>query len=101
MPRHPLNALLRLIAITYREKFYVRIFNLKFNLFDQLLVSYLQIKEQIRQLLVWWRISGSNRRPPECKSGALPAELIPQVKWWAREDLNLRPHAYQARALTN
>ena len=23
------------------------------------------------------------------------------VKWWAREDLNFRPHAYQARALTN
>jgi hypothetical protein len=23
------------------------------------------------------------------------------VKWWAWEDLNLRPHAYQARALTN
>jgi hypothetical protein len=22
-------------------------------------------------------------------------------KWWAWEDLNLRPHAYQARALTN
>jgi hypothetical protein len=22
-------------------------------------------------------------------------------EWWAREDLNLRPHAYQARALTN
>jgi hypothetical protein len=22
-------------------------------------------------------------------------------RWWAREDLNLRPHAYQARALTN
>ena len=21
--------------------------------------------------------------------------------WWARRDLNLRPHAYQARALTN
>lgn len=21
--------------------------------------------------------------------------------WWAREDLNLRPHAYQARALTS
>src|SRR5690349_4148709 len=21
--------------------------------------------------------------------------------WWAREDLNFRPHAYQARALTN
>ena len=24
-----------------------------------------------------------------------------QVFWWAREDLNLRPHAYQACALTN
>jgi len=21
--------------------------------------------------------------------------------WWAKEDLNFRPHAYQARALTN
>ena len=21
--------------------------------------------------------------------------------WWAEEDLNFRPHAYQARALTN
>ena len=26
---------------------------------------------------VWWSWSGSNRRPPECKSGALPAELQP------------------------
>ena len=26
----------------------------------------------------WWSWSGSNRRPPECKSGALPAELQPQ-----------------------
>src|SRR3954466_12579888 len=24
-----------------------------------------------------------------------------QPKWWAWEDLNFRPHAYQARALTN
>jgi hypothetical protein len=23
------------------------------------------------------------------------------LNWWAREDLNFRPHAYQARALTN
>lgn len=48
----------------------------------------------------WWRQTGSNRRPPACKAGALPAELCPQT-WWAREDLNLRPHAYQACALTN
>ena len=25
----------------------------------------------------WWRIPGSNRRPPGCKPGALPTELIP------------------------
>ncbi len=27
--------------------------------------------------LLWWRMPGSNRRPPACKAGALPAELIP------------------------
>jgi len=29
--------------------------------------------------------------------------LVPRLvpEWWAREDLNLRPHAYQARALTS
>ena len=27
--------------------------------------------------MYWWSWSGSNRRPPECKSGALPAELQP------------------------
>ena len=27
----------------------------------------------------WWRMTGSNRRPPACKAGALPAELIPHV----------------------
>ena len=25
----------------------------------------------------WWRLTGSNRRPPACKAGALPAELRP------------------------
>src|SRR6185437_17040172 len=29
----------------------------------------------------WWSWSGSNRRPPECKSGALPAELQPLFFW--------------------
>ena len=24
----------------------------------------------------------------------------PEVRWWVEEDLNLRPHAYQACALT-
>jgi hypothetical protein len=78
----------------------------------------------------WWSQTGSNRRPPACKAGALPAELWPLIVgvrlrlmqhwaatfilswlatiklrssegWWAWEDLNFRPHAYQARALTN
>ena len=76
----------------------------------------------------WWSQTGSNRRPPACKAGALPAELWPRKSssppslgsggqpsfrlacqpklrssegWWAWEDLNFRPHAYQARALTN
>ena len=30
-----------------------------------------------RPKICWWSWSGSNRRPPECKSGALPAELQP------------------------
>ncbi len=66
----------------------------------------------------WWSQTGSNRRHPACKAGALPAELWPRTRrdggaselpgapqrrlqWWAWEDLNFRPHAYQARALTN
>ena len=27
---------------------------------------------------IWWRRTGSNRRPPACKAGALPTELRPQ-----------------------
>src|SRR6185312_13636175 len=28
----------------------------------------------------WWSQAGSNRRPPACHAGALPAELWPQTK---------------------
>ena len=28
----------------------------------------------------WWRVPGSNRWPPACKAGALPAELTPQFQ---------------------
>ena len=48
---------------------------------------------------LWWRILGSNQRPPACKAGALPTELIP-LFWWAWVDLNHRPHPYQGCALT-
>ena len=60
-----------------------------------------------------WRRAGSNRRPSGCKPDALPAELRPRRlahrsqelaadgAEWAWADLNSRPRAYQARALTN
>ena len=32
---------------------------------------------------------------------ACPAEAAEREGWWAWEDSNFRPHAYQARALTN
>jgi hypothetical protein len=91
---------------------------------------YLACQPKLRNSEGWWSQTGSNRRPPACKAGALPTELWPQVGerpptlklrratfafrrlacqpklrssegWWAWEDLNFRPHAYQARALTN
>ena len=30
-------------------------------------------------LIKWWRLAGSNRWPPACKAGALPAELSPHI----------------------
>ena len=63
----------------------------------------LAIKLDWEHRKIWWSLGGSNSWPPECKSGALPAELRPQNtkwSWWVEEDLNLRPHAYQACALT-
>src|SRR6187551_3832563 len=76
----------------------------------------------------WWSQTGSNRRPPACKAGALPTELWPRSgisrqisgirndrvsttdacllttdprNWWAWVDSNYRPHPYQGCALTN
>ena len=43
------------------------------------------LKNTISKLLltykeyVWWSQAGSNRRPPACKAGALPAELWPLI----------------------
>ena len=39
----------------------------------------------------WWRRPGLNRRPPECKSGALPAELRPHVDEFAGQAGELLP----------
>ena len=32
----------------------------------------------------WWSQTGSNRRPPACKAGALPTELWPRRRAWKR-----------------
>ena len=32
-----------------------------------------------QSLFGWWRVPGSNRWPPACKAGALPAELTPHL----------------------
>ena len=36
-----------------------------------------ECKAQHRAAAVWWSQTGSNRRPPACKAGALPTELWP------------------------
>jgi|AraplaMF_Col_mLB_1032019.scaffolds.fasta_scaffold71971_2 hypothetical protein len=41
---------------------------------DLLITS--QLLYQLSYTGKWWRMTGSNRRPPACKAGALPAELI-------------------------
>jgi hypothetical protein len=38
----------------------------------------------------WWRRTGSNRRPPACKAGALPAELRPHAMVCARQSKTQR-----------
>lgn len=42
--------------------------------------NHLSYRPKSRARLVWWSLSGSNRRPPACKAGALPAELKPHMK---------------------
>ena len=33
-----------------------------------------------RPTQTWWSQTGSNRRPPACKAGALPTELWPRLR---------------------
>ena len=37
------------------------------------------LKDASVNSLKWWRVPGSNRWPPACKAGALPAELTPHI----------------------
>ena len=63
---------------------------------------------KFQSISFWWRVPDSNRRPPTCEAGALPAELTPHTnacsflgKWWAKMDSNHRPHDYQSCALAS
>ncbi len=47
----------------------------------------------------WWRWPGSNRRPPRCERGALPAELHPHLKNAARPCLSSRKRIRNRRSL--
>src|SRR4030095_3084284 len=65
---------------------------------DDLLLA----KQALSQLsygptLEWIHGPGSAHDGPAPRS----ASSLRSHSWWAREDLNFRPHAYQARALTN
>ena len=42
----------------------------------------------LRRRARWWSRSGSNRRPPACKAGALPAELRPRCQ---RTEVRIEP----------
>ena len=77
------------------------------NLLERNSVKFLLSRRNFNQFLFWWRLAGSNRWPPACKAGALPAELNPHLfpsllkKWWAKMDSNHRPHDYQSCALAS
>ncbi len=48
------------------------------QLSKSVLVDFLRLC-MLRSTCLWWSRSGSNRRPPPCKGGVLPAELLPQI----------------------
>jgi hypothetical protein len=49
------------------------------NQFSKFLKNTLNEQVLIHIEYYWWSQAGSNRRPPACKAGALPAELWPLI----------------------
>jgi hypothetical protein len=43
----------------------------------------------------WWRQTGSNRRPPACKAGALPTELCPRLSFGRRDLASSAPLTFR------
>jgi hypothetical protein len=54
-----------------------------------------QLFEEVHQALTQWHTSNLKAQRHSLSGG------VARKQWWAREDLNFRPHAYQARALTS
>ena len=42
-------------------------------------MKYQFLDASVNSFKMWWRLAGSNRWPPACKAGALPAELNPHI----------------------
>src|SRR5262245_55309810 len=49
----------------------------------------------VSHLRGWWSQTGSNRRPPACKAGALPTELWPHQATVAKDQRSRRPQSRQ------
>ena len=76
MKRFPLTTLIRLYELLKNSRLMPQMQHQQ-----QRSLARSELREQAALVLidVWWRMTGSNRRPPACKAGALPAELIPLV----------------------
>ena len=74
MKRFPLTTLIRLYELLKNSRLMPQMQHQQ-----QRSLARSELREQAALVLidVWWRMTGSNRRPPACKAGALPAELIP------------------------
>ena len=65
------------------------------------------LAKQVLSQLSYSPSSSITRRLIQVRQQSAPSipinslSIIRKCKWWAREDLNFRPHAYQACALTN
>ena len=49
--------------------------------------------------LIWWVLTGSNRRPSVRQTDALPAELNTHLCWCRLQELNPQPTDYDSVAL--
>ena len=58
--------------------------------------NHLSYRPVARRCPRWWSQSGSNRRPPACKAGALPAELWPRLSPWGQTPSQAGGHILKA-----